>query len=314
MTTDGNPGTSDIELSDSRDELVGRIRVRRALPRKGLRTVGAWCFADHLGPASVTEDAGLDVGPHPHTGLQTVTWIVQGQVLHRDSLGSEQVIAPGQLNLMTAGWGVSHSEEATGRYAGPLHGIQLWIAQPEATRAGAAAFEHHATLPAVALGAAVGGGGAGEATVLVGELDGVASPARHDTPLVGAELRLAGAAEVPLRADWQYGLVVLEGAVRLDGGDEPVGPGRLAHLRPGRTAISVDPAPGEHGAPARVMLLGGEPFTETLLMWWNYVARSRDEVDAAHTSWNADDGRFGTVASPLPRIPSRTPFWSTSAR
>ncbi len=112
-----------VELSDSREELVGRMRVRRALPRRGRRTVGAWCFADHMGPADVTERSGLDIGAHPHTGLQTVTWLVEGQVLHRDSLGSEQVIAPGQLNLMTAGHGVSHSEEATGHYRGALEGI-----------------------------------------------------------------------------------------------------------------------------------------------------------------------------------------------
>ena len=110
-TTDASPAVADcghlgapcVEVPDSRDERVGKIRVRRALPRKGRRMVGAWCFADHMGPADVTENSGLDVGPHPHIGLQTVTWLIDGEVLHRDSLGSEQVIKPGQLNLMTSG-------------------------------------------------------------------------------------------------------------------------------------------------------------------------------------------------------------------
>jgi redox-sensitive bicupin YhaK (pirin superfamily) len=144
-----HPSAPCVAVGDSRDEVVGKIRVHRALPRKGRRTVGAWCFADHMGPADVTENSGLDVGPHPHIGLQTVTWLIDGQVLHRDSLGSEQVITPGQLNLMTAGGGVSHAEEATGHYRGTLEGIQLWVAQPNATRFGGAAFEHHTDLPQV---------------------------------------------------------------------------------------------------------------------------------------------------------------------
>ena len=151
-----HPTAPCVELSDSREERVGQIRVRRALPRRGRRTVGAWCFADHMGPADVSENSGLDIGPHPHIGLQTVTWLIDGQVLHRDSLGSEQVIKAGQLNLMTAGNAVAHAEEATGHYRGALAGIQLWVALPEATRHGTAAFEHHASrgLPAKRVSAA----------------------------------------------------------------------------------------------------------------------------------------------------------------
>src|SRR4051794_32278287 len=130
-----------IEVTDGREAVVGRIPVRRVLPRRNRRTVGAWCFADQMGPEEVTETAGLDIGPHPHIGLHTVTWLVDGAVLHRDSLGSEQVIRPGQLNLMTAGHGVVHAEEAVDTYRGRLHGVQLWVAQPAATRDGSAAFE-----------------------------------------------------------------------------------------------------------------------------------------------------------------------------
>jgi quercetin 2,3-dioxygenase len=142
-----HPSAPCIEVTDGREAQVGRIRVRRPLPHTSRRTVGAWCFSDHMGPADVTENSGLDVGPHPHIRLQTVTWPIDGQVLHRDSLGSEQVIKPGQLDLMTSGDAVAHAEGATGHYRGTLEGIQLWIALPEATRHDAAAFEHHDALP-----------------------------------------------------------------------------------------------------------------------------------------------------------------------
>src|SRR4051794_9752091 len=151
-----------LEISDSRTATVGGVTVRRALPRRTRRTVGAWCFADHMGPAAATENEGLDIGPHPHIGLQTVTWLIDGKVLHRDSLGSEQLIAPGQLNLMTSGAGIAHAEETSGTYVGQLHGIQLWVALPERTRNGGSAFEHHRELPQVDLDRAV-------ATVLLGE-------------------------------------------------------------------------------------------------------------------------------------------------
>jgi hypothetical protein len=250
-----------------------------------------------MGPASVTEDRGLDIGPHPHTGLQTVTWLLAGEVLHRDSVGSEQVIRPGQLNLMTAGAGVAHAEEATGSYAGPLHGVQLWVAQPEATRHGPAAFEHHPELPQVELDATV-------ATVLVGDLAGTASPARRDTDHLGVDLALrAGRTTLPLQASHEHAVVVLEGAVEVDG--TVVEPGRLAYLGTDRDELCLTARAG-----ARAVLLGGVPFDERILMFWNFVARTQDEVDAAVASWQSDDDRFGDVGSPLDRIPSPLPPWS----
>ncbi|MFD1828209.1 MULTISPECIES: pirin family protein [Streptomyces] len=293
----GHPTAPCVEVSDSREARVGRIRVRRALPRRGRRTVGAWCFADHMGPADVTEDSGLDIGPHPHIGLQTLTWVTDGQVLHRDSLGSEQVIRPGRLNLMTAGSGVSHAEEATGHYRGTLEGIQLWIAMPEATRHGPAAFEHHADLPRTDLD-----GGAGAATVLVGDFTGTTGPARHDTPLVGVDLDLRASATVPLRPDFEHAVVVLKGAVAVHG--KPLPPGRLGYLGQGRGELRL-----EVREPTRALLLGGEPFPEPILMWWNFVGRTRAEIDAAHAAWTAQDDRFGRVRSSLPRIPVGPPHW-----
>lgn len=296
---DSHPIAPCLEVGESREEVVGRIRVRRALPRRGRRTVGAWCFVDHMGPADVTENSGLDVGPHPHLGLQTVTWLVDGQALHRDSLGSEQVIRPGQLNLMTSGAAVSHAEEATGHYRGTLEGVQLWIALPGSTRNGPAAFEHHAELPQGELGGGV-------LTVLVGRFAGLSSPARHDTPLVGVDLALHRATTVPLRPDHEYALVVLDGALGVNG--SRLVPGRLGYLGRGRDELLLDVR-----EPTRALLLGGLPFEERILMWWNFVARDRQEIDEAFASWDARDDRFGTVRSSLPRIPARPPFWQEAS-
>jgi quercetin 2,3-dioxygenase len=288
----GTPHAPEVELLPSRDATVGGLGVRRALPRRLRRTVGAWCFADHFGPAAAP--ATMAVGPHPHTGLHTVTWLAEGEVLHRDSLGSEQLVRPGQLNLMTAGHGVAHAEETLPGFSGGLHGIQLWVAQPEATRHGAADFEHHAELPSLALGPTV-------ATVLVGEVGGARSPARADTPLVGAELATTGGnTVVPLAAGFEHALVVLDGTVAVGG--EAFGPGVLAYLGEGRDELRIE-APG----PARALLLGGAPLAEQIVMGWNFVGRSRDEVEWAGTDWNAGAERFGTVASALPRIPAPAP-------
>jgi redox-sensitive bicupin YhaK (pirin superfamily) len=284
-----------MEVTESREATVGRTQVRRALPTRTRRTVGAWCFADHMGPADVTPDSGLDVGPHPHIGLHTVTWLIDGQVLHKDSLGSEQVIRPGQLNLMTAGHGVVHAEEATGHYRGVLEGIQLWIAQPEATRHGSAAFEHHAQLPQLELDGSI-------VTVLVGDFVGAASTAHRDSDLVGVDLDLGSGATLPLRTDFEYALVVLRGSVLVEG--SVLVPGRLGYLRPGADERRI-----EVQAAARAVLLGGLPFESRIEMWWNFVGRDRNELAAAYQAWDDGDDRFGRVDSRLPRIPTKAPFW-----
>jgi quercetin 2,3-dioxygenase len=286
----------EVEVTESHEAVVGRFHVRRALPRRGRRTVGAWCSADHMGPAEMAGDEEL-IGPHPHMGLQTVTWLLSGELLHRDSLGSEQPIKPGQLNLMTAGGGVAHAEESTGS-AGRLHGIQLWIAQPDTTRSTDAAFEHHAELPQVELDGA-------DATVLVGSLGSTASDARHDTPLVGVELDVGAGVTtaVPARRDFEHALVVLEGAVTI--GDTTLTPGHLGYLGSERDEIPVRATER-----SRALLIGGVPFTEPIVMWWNFVGRSRDEFLAAHDDWNSDTGRFGRVPSTLQRIPAPAPYWT----
>lgn len=289
--------SEEVEVWPGRPARVGAFQVSRLLPRRERRTIGAWCFVDHMGPGSVTEDRGLDIGPHPHIGLQTVTWLVAGEVLHRDSLGSEQVIRPGQLNLMTAGRGVSHSEEATGTYRGELHGVQLWVAQPADTRHGPPTFEHHADLPRVELQS-------GSATVIVGEFAGAQSPARRDSAHVGAELDLGrGSRPLPLDRSYEYGIMVLDGLAGV--GDRLLEPGHLAYLGVGR-----DELPVATDGPARVLLIGGLPFPEQLLMWWNYVARERSEILAAHHEWMGEAERFGEFRSPLARVGSPPPPWS----
>src|SRR4051794_4842502 len=278
-----------VEVTDGREAVVGTTTVRRVLPRRTRRTVGAWCFADHMGPEQVTETAGLDIGPHPHMGLHTVTWLVEGAVLHRDSLGSGQLIRPGQLNLMTAGAGIAHAEEHVRTYRGTMHGVQLWVAQPTATRNGPAAFAHHAELPQAEIDGVV-------ATVLVGEVADVASPARQDTPLVGADLVVrAGVTTWPLRSDFEHALVVLDGEVAV--GEHVVRPGQLGYLGLGRDSVDLAAL-----STSRVLLLGGVPFGEKLAMWWNFVARTKEELAQARTQWATYDERFGEVASTLPRI------------
>ena len=249
-----------------------------------------------MGPTEVTKTSGLDIGPHPHIGLHTVTWLVAGEVLHRDSLGSEQLIRPGQVNLMTAGKGVTHSEEATGSYRGTLHGVQLWVAQPESTRHADPAFEHHPELPQVEIDAGV-------VTVVAGEFAGGVSPARYDTPLVGVDGALQpGRSAWPLRADFEYGLILLDGAVTI--GEQTVRPDQFAYLGQGREELALSTA-----EPTRVLLIGGEPFPEPILMWWNFVARSHAEMDSAYEQWQAGGERFGRVDSPLRRIPAPRPVW-----
>lgn len=289
VASDGQPCAEHpvVEMLPSNLTDVGGIPVRRALPRRTRRLVGAWCFVDHFGPAAA--DA-MQIGPHPHIGLQTVTWLLDGEVVHHDSLGSEQLIRPGQLNLMTAGAGIAHAEEATGN-AARMHGAQLWLALPDRTRHDDPAFEHHGELPQAAAGTF-------DVTVLVGEMLGAASTARADTPVLGADLSgRPGTSELPLRRNFEHAVVVLEGRLTVCG--TVVEPGSLAYLGTER-----DELPISCDEPTRALLLGGEPLGENVMMWWNFVGRSRDEFDAAREQWNAGSDRFGEVTSARARIPA----------
>jgi quercetin 2,3-dioxygenase len=283
-----------IEYREGRHTHVGGLPVARVLPTKGRRTVGAWCFVDLAGPADAEEPDPMEVGPHPHIGLSTVTWLIEGEALHTDSLGTEQVIRPGQLNLMTAGHGIAHAELAA---RPPFRGVQMWVAQPEATRHGGGGFEHHGELPGIELDGAHG-------LVLLGTAADVTSPARADTSLTGVDLTLRrGTTVVPLARRAEHAVVPLDGRVRV--GAEVVEPGWLALVPAG-----IDELPVEVGeAGGRVLVLGGEPLDEPIAMWWNFVARDRDELTAAWRDWRDRTDRFGDVASALERIEAPRPPW-----
>ena len=289
-----NERLAGVEAREGRTTNVGGLDVSRVLPTKGRRTVGAWCFVDLMGPADAEEPDPMEVGPHPHIGLSTVTWLLQGEALHTDSLGTEQLIRPGQLNLMTAGHGIAHAELAA---RPPFRGVQMWVAQPDATRHGASAFEHHAELPRFDLDRA-------EGLVFAGSLAGVTSPARSDTPLVGVDLTLRrGRTVLPTTSTFEHAIVPLDGRVQV--GDEVVEPGWLALVPPGVDELPISTERDD----GRALLLGGEPFGARVQMWWNFVARDRDEVTAAWREWRDRTDRFGEVPSSLEGIEAPVPPW-----
>ncbi|GGQ77474.1 pirin family protein [Streptomyces asoensis] len=269
-------------LSPRRVKLGGTTEVRRLLPNLGRRMIGAWAFVDHYGPDDIADEPGMQVAPHPHMGLQTVSWLHEGEVLHRDSTGSLQTIRPRELGLMTSGRAISHSEESPRSHARYLHGAQLWVALPDAHRHTDAHFEHHADLPTVTAPGLT-------ATVILGGLDGSVSPGTAYTPLVGADLSLARGADVrlPLEPDFEYGVLSMSGEAEVDG--VTVLPGSMLYLGCGRTELRL-----RAESDAGLMLLGGEPFEEELVMWWNFVGRSQEEIEQARADWT-NGTRFGEV-------------------
>ena len=295
-----------IELITPREVPLGGQRamtVRRTLPTRDRSLIGAWCFLDHYGPDDVADTGGMSVAPHPHTGLQTVSWLFTGEIEHRDSAGHHAMVRPGELNLMTAGHGISHSEVSTPGTT-TLHGAQLWLALPDADRDGAPAFEHYAP-PAV-------GGDGWTARVFLGSLLGATSPVTTFTPLLGAELLLEPGASVEIDVDpsYEHGVLVDTGVVHLDGVE--VTKDALAFVPVGASTLVVRAGPDG----SRLLLLGGEPFGEPIGMWWNFVGRSHDEVVASRDAWQAQlasgaspdslrDGRFGIpVGNEMPAIPA----------
>lgn len=291
-----------IEVREGRSAEVGGMGIRRVLPTKGRRTVGPWCFVDLMGEDDIAEPDPMEVGPHPHIGLSTVTWLFEGEALHTDSLGSEQVIRPGELNLMTAGHGIAHAElevraGSRSATAGAIKGAQMWLAQPESTRHGASSFVHFKDLPRSEIGAS-------ELKLLAGTLAGVESPVETDWPLVGAELLLRAPLELPVQAGFEHALVPIDRPVKVE--DVIVEPGALALIPPGVGSLRVE----SRHYPTRVMVLGGEPFPVRIQMWWNFVARTREELTTAWRDWERhNDDRFAPVRSTLGRIEAPRPPW-----
>lgn len=243
------------------------VDVRRTIPHARLRKIGAWVFVDHFGPTPQVE--GMTVAAHPHTGLQTVTWLLDGEVDHRDSLGSVQNITPGSLNLMTAGSGVSHSERSL---PGPdsLHAVQLWIALPDAVRGMAPAFEHIESVPETSFGDHL-------AQVFIGQWGDAQSSATVFSPLVGAEVSIGTSGTIPLDPAWEYGVLNVAGVVAANGVDVP--PGGLWFSAIGEASLDLT---GDGTA----IIIGGEPFHEQILMWWNFIGRTHNEIEQMRSDWN----------------------------
>ena len=295
-----------LDMLAGKEVLLGEsTRVRRLLPTLGRRLVGAWAFVDHYGPDDIASAPGMQVPPHPHTGLQTVSWLLEGQVHHRDSLGSDVTFGARELPLMTAGHGIAHSEQSPVERPDLLHGVQLWVVLPDGIRDRPPAFEHHVDLPEFSSDGLT-------ATLLVGEFGGATSPATTHTPLMGADLSLAAGAdvEIPLEPGFEYGLLTTSGAAEAEGA--PLGTGAMLYLGTGRRSLGLRGGRTADGGPTRLLLLGGEPFEERIVMWWNFVGRSGEEIAAYVEQWNAESERFGAVvdydgarleAPPLPPVP-----------
>lgn len=296
-----------VELVTPRDVPLGGPRamtVRRTLPRRARSLIGAWCFVDHYGPDPVAGTGGMSVPGHPHTGLQTVSWLFAGEIEHRDTTGAHAVVRPGELNLMTAGRGIAHSE-----YSMPgtdvLHGAQLWLVLPSAHRQIDPAFEHYAPPRTEVDGCGL--------RVFLGSLAGATSPVPTWSPLLGAEIVLPAAARLSLTVaeSFEHGVLVDTGSVRVHG--TTAVSGQLLYLPPGSSTLEL--RAGDDGA--RVLLLGGEPLGEQIVMWWNFIGSSHDEIAGYREQWQAEratggpgGGRFGTFPDtwsstlPAPELPN----------
>ncbi|WP_354437884.1 pirin family protein [Marmoricola sp. OAE513] len=288
-----------MESLRPREVPLGGLRamtVRRTLPQRQRTLIGAWCFVDHYGPDAVGPHGGMVVPPHPHTGLQTVSWLFSGEIEHRDSAGFKALVRPGEVNLMTAGRGISHSE-----YSSPgtslLHGAQLWLALPDAHRHTAPNFEHFTPQP-------VNGNG-WQARVFLGSLLGTRSPVRTFSPLVGAELRMrAGTTlRIPVDPGFEHGILLDTGAVTVDG--KPLELNDLGYLAPRGDDIEIVAQED-----SLLLVLGGEPFGEKIVMWWNFIGRDHDEVVEYREQWQSlvESGRSDRFSLPsadlMPPIPA----------
>jgi redox-sensitive bicupin YhaK (pirin superfamily) len=277
----GAPG-QELEPYTGRDVQIGDLRVLRALPVKGRRLIGPWCFLDRFGPLTFGAGTPMDVAPHPHMGLQTITWLLDGEVVHDDSLQQEALLRPGGLNVMTSGDAIAHAERTPDVNSGRLSGVQLWTALPDSHRRGAASFQHLRDVPTVEFSGGI-------ARIFSGTLGPTTSPAAHFSPLVGADLQIHRGERltIPLRRDHEHALLLLTGDAELH--ERPLQSDTLYYLGTQREEIAIASVTG-----GRVLLIGGLPFGETILMWWNFVARTPEEIRQARDDWE-NHRRFGDV-------------------
>ena len=278
-----------FERFPARETSLGTLRILRALPIRQKRLVGAWCFLDRFGPLSFSDAKPMDVAPHPHIGLQTVSWLLNGEVVHNDSLGNEALLKPGGVNVMTSGVGIAHAEETPQKNSGHLNGVQLWVALPEADRNGQASFQHIENVPIIEQGGGV-------VSVFAGSMPGCSSPAKHFSQVLGADIALHGLArlELPLDPSFEHAALLITGDAEIDG--QSIDSKSLYYLGTNRSSAEFKSREG-----CRVLLIGGPPFPEKILMWWNFVARTSDEIAQARADWQSHQ-RFGEVKYRGPRL------------
>ena len=272
-----------LDAYPNRELTLGDLTISRALPVKDRRLVGPWCFLDRFGPLTFTDGKPMDVAPHPHIGLQTVTWLLDGEVVHDDSLGCQGLLRPGGINVMTSGSGIAHAEQTPRDHGRRLDGVQLWVALPDTHRQTEARFEH-VEAPAIETNAGI-------VRVFAGTLCGAASPASYYSDLVGADLLIHPQLElaVGLNPTYEHALLVLNGDCSLEG--LRLEERTLYYLGTRRSDMALKSTAG-----SRVLLVGGPPFPETILMWWNFVARTPEEIAEARADWETHR-RFGDVAA-----------------
>jgi redox-sensitive bicupin YhaK (pirin superfamily) len=280
-----------FEEHPPRETALGELKIWRALPARGRRLIGPWCFLDRYGPLSFTGSKPMDVAPHPHIGLQTVSWLLEGEVIHHDSIGGEGVVRPGGVNVMTAGSGIAHAEQTPRQNVGRLNGLQLWVALPDAHRNVAPSFQPVPEVPKIELRGGI-------AQLFMGAMENTASPAASYSDGIGldAEIHPGQTLLLPAQADREHGVFLLDGEAEFEG--QPIARNTMYYLGTHRTELSFRTPTG-----ARLLLLGGLPFSEPVLMWWNFVARTPDEIAAARTEWEQGH-RFGTVPYDGDRIPA----------
>ena len=263
-------------------ELSPGFQIQRALPQRGLRRVGAWAFLDHIGPVELSPTLGMHVHSHPHIGLSTFTWMISGQIQHHDSLGHNLAIQPGQVNLMTAGNGIAHTEVSIGE-SGCLHAAQLWIALPKEVKDMPAEFTNYPELPRITNTHLT-------ETVLIGQWQDCISPVTAHTPIVGVDLEAHGdyAQSFELNPEFEYGFLPMIGDLSING--SLVKTGEFAYLPQGEDSVHLAASMG-----SRALLIGGEPLDEELILWWNLIARSQAEIEQARDDWEAQSERYGEL-------------------
>ncbi len=311
LETDPQPRTCadrhgpEVQVLTARDVPLGGPRamtVRRTLPQRSRSLIGAWCFVDHYGPDDVSRTGGMQVPGHPHIGLQTVSWLFSGEIEHRDTLGTHAMVRPGQMNLMTGGRGIAHSEFSTPETT-TLHGVQLWVALPSEHAATAPDFEHFTPDVVTVDGCTV--------LTFLGSFAGATSPVSTHSPLVGAEITVPAGrtGTFDVDAGFEHGILLDTGQATVCG--QEAREAELVFLDVGHESVSITAGPAQA---ARVLLLGGAPFGEQILMWWNFVGRTQEQIEQARTDWERERsfdeaGRFGPFPGewgstlPAPSLP-----------